>query len=690
LKTLRSKFLVFILVPVITVLLALSVLSYFSARDLLIAQIREGGITALQASAEKLSVSIVQIHSMLRLVSLSENLEEKSDSYRQRLFVRLTEVPDDAITSVFMGFPDGKFIRGKTDPLPELFDPRKRPWYTAALNFPPGKMEGATEPYLDASTKRPVITLYRKVLKRDGSLMGVLGVDVDVILGSQAITKEIELPPGGHMILVTNSGTILLHPDEEAIGLDLGYTGESLDIKVSGDIKNPEVPFIQYIDKRFGEKWYVGFHRVPAAGSSIVVMFPMERVPKPLRLLALQMIAVASPFLIGILVLLLVIIKKVSQPVVDLTNSAVKIAKEDSYHNPLEVKSSDEVGRLTEAFNTMMEGLRQRDFIRDIFGRYVTKEVVEELLGSPDGLKLGGEKREVTIMFSDLRGFTPLSEHLSPDQIIGLLNRFLGKMADIISSYKGTVNEFVGDAVLAFFGAPVKRQDSPARAVACSLAMQLAMEDINRQNKEQGLPSVSMGIGVNTGEVIVGNIGSEKRVKYGVVGHHINLTSRVQDATVGGQILITPSTYEQVKDIVLIRSSRSINFKGVDEGVTVYEVAGIKGPYNLTLPEETRDAKPLENPLAVNVFKMTGKRVEGSPLAGHLTHISAPWARANLPEQIKLSSEIRLDIPVPGRSESERIYAKVVEVADKGDSYDHLVRISYLTPALTTVIDMGS
>jgi len=175
--------------------------------------------------------------------------------------------------------------------------------------------------------------------------MGVLGVDVDIILGSQSITKEIELPPGGHVRLVNNSGTILLHPDEEAIGLDLGYTGESLDIKVSGDIKNPEVPFIQYIDKRFGEKWYVGFHRVPAAGSSMVVMFPMERVPRPLRLLALQMIAVASPFLIGILVLLLIITKKVSQPVVDLTNSAVKIAKEDSYHNPLEVKSSDEVGQ---------------------------------------------------------------------------------------------------------------------------------------------------------------------------------------------------------------------------------------------------------------------------------------------------------------------------------------------------------
>lgn len=97
----------------------------------------------------------------------------------------------------------------------------------------------------------------------------------------------------------------------------------------------------------------------------------------------------------------------------------------------------------------------------------------------------------------------------------------------------------------------------------------------------------------------------------------------------------------------------------------------------------------MENPLAVSVFKMAGKRVEGSPLAGQLTHISTPWARVNLPEQIKLSSEIRLDIPVPGQAEPERIYAKVAEVTDKGDSFDHLVRISYLTPTLTTVIDRG-
>ena len=211
---------------------------------------------------------------------------------------------------------------------------------------------------------------------------------------------------------------------------------------------------------------------------------------------------------------------------------------------PLDVKSKDEVGKLTQAFNDMMEGLRQRDFIRETFGRYVTKEVVEQLLETPDGLKLGGENREVTIMLSDLRGFTPLTEHLEPDQVVNLLNRYLERMESIISEHQGTINEFLGDAILTFFGAPVHHADHAQKAISCAIAMQLAMPDFNAQNEAVGLPPLSMGIGINTGNVIVGNIGSQNRAKYGVVGHTINLASRVEGSAMGGQVLITESTFE--------------------------------------------------------------------------------------------------------------------------------------------------
>ena len=142
-------------------------------------------------------------------------------------------------------------------------------------------------------------------------------------------------------------------------------------------------------------------------------------------------------------------------------------------------RSHDEVGRLATSFEGMIEGLKQRDFIRDTFGRYISEEIVDELLNSPDGLKLGGEVREVTFLVSDLRGFTALSSRLAPAEVIEVVNRFLEPMVDIITKYKGTVDEFQGDGILAFFGAPLAAPDDPARAVTCAVEMQRALVEIN-------------------------------------------------------------------------------------------------------------------------------------------------------------------------------------------------------------------
>ncbi|MCZ6874270.1 MAG: response regulator, partial [bacterium] len=170
-------------------------------------------------------------------------------------------------------------------------------------------------------------------------------------------------------------------------------------------------------------------------------------------------------------------------------------------------------------------------FIRDTFGRYVTDDVVATLLDSPDGLRLGGEKRNVTMLMADLRGFTSLAERLSPEQVVTVLNRYLSTMVEVILQYQGTIEEFIGDAIFIVFGAPIWRQDDAERAVACAVAMQLAMTTVNDQNRQEGLPEIEMGIGVHTGEVVVGNIGSHKRTKYGVVGSHANLTSRIESYT---------------------------------------------------------------------------------------------------------------------------------------------------------------
>ena len=185
-------------------------------------------------------------------------------------------------------------------------------------------------------------------------------------------------------------------------------------------------------------------------------------------------------------------------------------------------------------------------FIRDTFGRYLTDEVVATLLESPAGLQMGGEKRKVTMLMADLRGFTSLSERLAPERVVGILNRYLAAMVNVIKKYGGTIDEFIGDAIFVLFGAPTWQEDDAQRAVACAVAMQLAMPEINEQNRLEDLPEVEMGIGIHTGQVVLGNIGSAERMKYGVVGRHVNLTSRIQSYTTGGQILVSETTKQDV------------------------------------------------------------------------------------------------------------------------------------------------
>ena len=685
-KSLASKFIVFIILPVIFILSALSLTSYLMAHRLLMDQMKKSGQNFLRASAEQISSRIIQVQSTLKLLAITENLETLDDSKRRHMFVALKDLLGGAVTSVFMGFADGKFIRAKTTLLPKDYDPRKRPWYLDALQQPPGVLDGITAPYLDASTKHPTLTIYHKVLNNSGALVGILGVDVDVAMASNNLINNVPFFAEVEYILVNSNGIVLLHPDNLKVGSDIGATGEELDMQISEDIKKTSLQHKQYISRRINEAWYMGFYRVNGVSLAFVLSVPAKTVLKPLHRLTFQMAALNLSIIFGLFFLLIVVVRKISRPIIDLKNSAVQVTEEGPYRDAIEVKSSDEVGQLTGAFNEMMEGLRQRDFIRDTFGRYVTKEVVKELLDTSDGLKLGGEIREVTIMLSDLRGFTPIAEQLRPDQVIEVLNSYLSQMSKIIGQYKGTINEFIGDAILTFFGAPVKYGDSPARAVACALAMQLGMEEVNRKNNEKGLPPLYMGIGINTGDVIVGNIGSKERAKYGVVGHNINLTSRVEGATIGGQILITPSTHEKIKDLLIVRSVRSIRFKGVEENIDLYDVIGMKAPYNLMLPDVTDERTPLKTPISVTLNRMKDKKAVSEAIVAELTHFSSLWATLKVAEEIAPLQELRIDFIGEKTDGKVYMYAKVANVTRQDDHYLHSVHISYLTPMVTQFI----
>lgn len=311
-------------------------------------------------------------------------------------------------------------------------------------------------------------------------------------------------------------------------------------------------------------------------------------------------------------------------------------------------------------------------FIRRTFGRYISNEVVENLLESPDGLDLGGKSMVVTVMFTDLRGFSAMSEVLPPESVVAMLNDYLKEMTEVVFKYSGTINEFMGDGILVLFGAPTMRQDDAARAVACAIEMQLAMEKVNIRNKEKNLPALEMGIGINTGRVVAGNVGSEMRVKYSVVGSNVNLAARVESYTVGGQVLITESTLNAIPCELKRGGEFIASFKGFKEPVTIYEVTGIGGLYNLSLPEKGETFLPLKEKLPIIFELFDGKEASGESHEGIITSLSEKSALMSTQLPLRLFSNLKFTfsgIETPA-------YAKVIKLREGGEHEIHFTSIS--------------
>ncbi|MBD2340699.1 adenylate/guanylate cyclase domain-containing protein [Calothrix sp. FACHB-156] len=305
--------------------------------------------------------------------------------------------------------------------------------------------------------------------------------------------------------------------------------------------------------------------------------------------------------------------------------------------------------------------------IRKTFGRYLTDEVVANLLENPQGLKLGGERRNITILTSDIRGFTAISERLPAEEVIKIINLYLGYMADVITQYQGTIDEFMGDGILVLFGAPTHREDDATRAIACAVGMQLAMNAVNETMKQRGLPNLEMGIGINTGEVVVGNIGSEKRSKYGIVGDQVNLTYRIESYSIGGQILISESTLKAVEKIVRIDGQKQVQPKGVQQPITIYEIGGIGGEYNLYLTKEEEVFLTLTEAIPLQYNALDGKHLDSIIMQGKLSKLSLHGAEISLVQDdvsqvLAPLTNIKLNFKMPNSELlSEDVYAKVLE-----------------------------
>lgn len=220
---------------------------------------------------------------------------------------------------------------------------------------------------------------------------------------------------------------------------------------------------------------------------------------------------------------------------------------------------------------------REKQMIKGIFKQYVTPEVVEVLLRDPGKLTLGGEKKNVTILFTDIRNFTRLSEQIPPETVVELLNAYFDAMLEIVYRHGGILDKYLGDGMMVIFGAPVEDENSALHALRCALEMQKASIEFSRSRRAAGMATIDgIGIALNTGEVVVGNIGSHKHKEYTIIGDNVNLTARIVAIALVNQVLISENTYRILSGVVEVRKQETVKLKGKSSPVNIYEIVRLK------------------------------------------------------------------------------------------------------------------
>ena len=554
------------------------------------------------------------------------------------------------------------------------YDPRVRPWYGRAVAagktvWTPIDSYYSSPNELATGPVTPII--------RNGETIGVISTDLQL---SQLSTfmRDMKIGQTGVAVLMEASGTLIAASQGDVT--KSGPNGKATPIQANESDVDSIRQSVRFVKQHKGrleaisgrshlsyeaedETYYLTV--MPVEGRGQLDWLTVIAVPEQDFLLRISesrrmtLILCVIAFILS-LIFSLAIARSITNPLIRLTGSAQRLRSGD-LDVQFDTHSADEIGTLAFTMNDMVQGLRDRDFIRDAFGRYLSPELAHRFMHDPDSLRLGGHMEQVTILMSDLRGFTSLSERIGPEQMVQLLNRYLGCMTEVIIHYRGTIIEFIGDAILVIFGAPLREVDDPERAVRCAIAMQRAMLEFNAQSAAEGIPALEMGIAVNTGKVVAGNIGSESHVKYGVVGEPVNLTARIESLNLGGQVLISQATYNLVADRVITKAPKIVSLKGVTGRLHVYELKGIQGEANFVVP------KPDPGPLVAAAIEAELFVIHGYelPVSGfHATVVRLGTRRIDLAcaHDLPALTKVKLRIKLDGSGWTGETYATVTDV----------------------------
>lgn len=284
------------------------------------------------------------------------------------------------------------------------------------------------------------------------------------------------------------------------------------------------------------------------------------------------------------------------------------------------------------------------------------------LEGEAGGMNHSFVRREVTILIADLRGFTAITSTLPTETVIAMLNRCLGRMNEVVSRYHGVVDKFMGDSIMVLFGAPQEHPGDVKRALCCAIEMQAAMADINRQNKLDGIPELFMGIGINTGSVMAGQLGSHFYSEYTVIGEEVNLASRIESFSLRGQILIGENTLERCRDFVTVSEAMEVFVKGKPQPVKLHELFAIPSLGLAVKRIELRRSHRLVVSLPMTCQQVSHKIVMPKKFSGLIRDIGYHGMLIDTDMELKQHDELKLDFDIPLMDfRVTDVYAKVVQ-----------------------------
>lgn len=517
-KTLQQRLVLFLLIPIASILLGVGVMGFLFARNALLDEWKKISILKLERAAHQIDMRLNQPIQLVRIFHQTGDMAEgylfqkwvvaqlKNLQGVRDVVLEMTTEVGHATGRGFYNQPTGRgrmMNQGRMEP---------EQW-TRMMRFHRAKIVRVTPPRHDVKVGGETVSLISAFKDENDTTVGRLEVSLDF----DYLLKDIKAHgwwQSDMAGLVDDAGRFLSHTKA------VGQTGR-LQLGLGND--------------------------------------PLEK--------ALGIVSIAV-----ILLLIRLVGGKMVGSIREIAEAAEQVAQ-GNYGSPLAINTKDEIGRLRSQFNDMVTGLKERDFISNTFGRYVDRDIAEKLLKRPEFSRLGGEKRKVVILMSDIRDFTSIAETLSPESVIQMLNSYFSRIIEAIQKQRGIIVDFLGDGVLVFFD-PLDGPPEPElkAAVRSALEIQETMVQLNASFASKGLPSLSTGIGINFGEVVVGNIGSESRAKYGIVGTAVNITQRVQSITKGGEVIVSESVYDLIGKDLSIQKSFQTPLKGVQNEMKLFVV----------------------------------------------------------------------------------------------------------------------